>query len=184
MNQTQTKTAVKALKNYQTVLKALVPLQEDISNSFSYINKPSLSFMVDDKKHFRIWLQQLRFTTEKISLLLPELNKKLSKGEDETKTLTHFRKAIENLITLHTEITSSYANSTNLMEGRYLLEYVTKRLLEKLSADINEYRHQVNHFVSNRKEEAKNDIEQLTLVMNLDMGVGFTSFRRWLGARS
>jgi len=70
------------------------------------------------------------------------------------------------------------------MEGRYLLEYVTKQLLEKLSADINEYRHEVNSFVFNCKEEVKQDLEKLALVINLDMGVGFMSFRRWLGARN
>ncbi len=184
MNQTQAKPATQSLKQYQSVLKALLPLQEEISNSFSYTNKPSLSFMVDDKKHFRVWLQQLRHITGKMTLLSSELNEQLSNGEDEKKTLSHFHSMIENLITLHTEVTNSYANTTNLMEGRYLLEYVTKQLLEKLSADINEYRHQVNDFVFNCKEEAKNDIEQLALVLNLDMGVGFTSFRRWLGARS
>lgn len=184
MNQTQTKPAVKSLKKYQTVLKALLPLQKEISNSFSYTQKPSLSFMVDDKKHFRVWLQQLRHITGKMALLSSELNQQLDNGEDETKTLTHFRTSIENLIRLHSEVTSSYANSTNLMEGRYLLEYVTKQLLEKLSADINEYRHQVNDFVFDCKEEVKQDLEQLTLVINLEMGVGFTSFRRWLGARS
>lgn len=184
MNQTQKKPTTKSLKQYQIVLKTLLPLQEEISNSFSYTNKPSLSFMVDDKKHFRIWLQQLRHITGKMALLSSELNQQLSNGEDEKNTLKHFRTSIENLIKLHTEVTSSYANSTNLMEGRYLLEYVTKHLLEKLSADINEYRHQVNGFVFNCKEEVKHDIEQLTLVLNLDMGVGFISFRRWLGARA
>jgi hypothetical protein len=184
MNQTQTKPAMQSLKQYQTVLKTLLPLQEEISNSFSYLDKPSLSFMVDDKKHFRVWLQQLRHITGKMTLLSTELNQQLSKGEDEKRTLNHFRTMIESLIKLHTEVTSSYANTTNLMEGRYLLEYVTKQLLEKLSADINEYRHQVNDFVFNCKEGVKSDIEQLALVINLEMGVGFTSFRHWLGARA
>jgi len=107
MNQTQ---AQPALKKHQTVLKTLLPLQEDISNSFSYTNKPSLSFMVDDKKHFRVWLQQLRQITSKMAVLSSELNQQLSKNEDETKTLAHFHTTIENLIKLHSEVTSSYAN--------------------------------------------------------------------------
>lgn len=182
MNQTQAPT--QSLKQYQAVARSLLPLQKEISNSFSHANKPSLSFMVDDKKHFRVWLQQLRQITGNLIVLSADLNQKLNNGEDGKKALRHFRTMIRNLITLHTEVTSSYANTTNLMEGRYLLEYVTKQLLEKLNADIKEYRTQVNGFVLNSKKDIKNDTKKLSLVINLDMGVGFMSFRRWLGARA